>query len=547
MSVGTELTAPKRPIELVKMRASVPIRDQAAAWPYQAGVPYHADMGDWRPFNRSPDGEINFDNDRIRARNRDLVRNDGWATGSISRIADGMVGSTFYPVPEPNWRALAAAGGFAFDTVWAAEFRSAVMSEWRMWANDPLFYCDASRSQNMTQIFYLGARHKLLDGEALALPLWLPERKGYGAARYATSVKLVDPDRLSNPNVTMDSHNMRGGVELDQFQAPCAYHIRRAHPNDVYDSAASMIWDRFERQTSWGRPLVVHDFDRDRAEQHRANGILTPVLARFKALAQYDQVALQAAIMRTLVAFFVKSPMDVEQLAAAMGTAPGDTEMQLSAFQSMRHSLGDDAFVGGARIPKLGPGDDIVTAKAGGEADDFKTFEHTFLRSIAAATGESAEEITKDYTATNYSSARAALLSVWRTMLRRRSNFATGFCTPIYAAWLEEAIDEGLVPLPAGAPDYVSMRAAYARAQWIGPGRGWIDPVKERQGEVLGLDAGFGTLNQTCSEISGMYWEDVLDQREIEEAAMKKRGLTLPNWAAGGEAASLIDEKPKPQ
>ena len=366
-------------------------------------------------------------------------------------------------------------------------------------------------------------------------------------ARYATSVKLVDPDRLSNPYQMMDTHNMRGGVELDFYQAPCAYHIRRAHPNDVYDASASMTWDRFERQTTWGRPLVVHDLDRDRAEQHRGLGILTPVLARFKALAQYDQVALQAAIMRTLVAFFIKSPMDAEQLALAMGAGIGETELQLSNYQTMRHTLGDDAFVGGAKIPKLGPGDEVITAKAGGEADDFDTFEHTFLRSIAAATGESAEEITKDYRETNYSSARAALLSVWRTMLRRRSNFATGFCTPIYVAWLEEAIDEGLVPLPAGAPDFVSMRAAYGRAQWIGPGRGWIDPVKERQGEVLGLDAGFGTLNQTCSDISGMYWEDVLDQREIEEAAMKKRGLTLPDWAAGGIPASLIDEKPRPQ
>src|SRR5260364_97631 len=43
----------------------------------------------------------------------------------------------------------------------------------------------------------LAFRHKLVDGDALALLLWRPERIGPGRARYATTVQLIDPDRLS--------------------------------------------------------------------------------------------------------------------------------------------------------------------------------------------------------------------------------------------------------------------------------------------------------------------------------------------------------------
>jgi lambda family phage portal protein len=284
-------------------------------------------------------------------------------------------------------------------------------------------------------------------------------------------------------------------------------------------------------------------------------GILAPVLTRFKMLAKYDQVALQAAIMRTLVGFFIKSPLDVEQVRQALEISGDTTEgraMLLSGYETMRNSLSDRGALtmNGAHMPVLGPGEGIEKADARGEADDFDSFEHTFLRSIAAATGESAEEISKDYSKTNYSSARAAMLSVWRRMMVRRSTFVSGTATPVYNCILEEMMDRpGVIssmPHGIGLMDFIGQRAAFARCSWIGPGRGWIDPVKERQGELMGLDAGFGTLSQTCADISGEYWEDVLDEREVEEAYFKARGLTRPDWAMGVSAQNL-DEKPQAQ
>ena len=541
----------RKEVNAVRVRAGVEMQGRGG-WPYDASSFSGNEVGDWLPYLQSPDGEINFTNDIMRARSRDLIRNNGWASGSIARISDGMVGSTFHVVPMPNWRALARAYGPEFDATWAAEFRAEVISEWRMWADDPNFYCDAQRSMSVTQMLYLSARHKLADGDCVIMPLWMDERVGFGGARYNTALQLIDPDRLSNPNNMPDSHNMRGGVEVDDSQAPIAYHIRRAHQNDMYDAVLAMNWDRFERQTPWGRPLVIHDCDRDRVAQHRGLGILTPVLTRFKMLARYDQVALQAAVMRTLVGFFIKSPMDIEQVREAMDMGSGNRSMPITAYQTMRNSLSDREALtmNGAHMPVLGPGESIEKADARGEADDFDSFEHTFLRSIAAATGESAEEISKDYTKTNYSSARAALLGVWRRMLVRRSNFTTGTATPVYNCILEEMMDRpgvlSAMPHGVGVTDFVAMRAAFARCQWIGPGRGWIDPVKERQGELIGLDAGFGTLNQTCADVSGAYWQDVLDERAQEETYFRSLGLTRPAWAMGVPAQTL-DEKPQAQ
>jgi hypothetical protein len=59
----------------------------------------------------------------------------------------------------------------------------------------------------------------------------------------------------------------------------------------------------------------------------------------------------------------------------------------------------------------------------------------------------------------------------------------------------------------------------------------------------MGLQAGFGTLDDTCGNITGGYWMDILDQREVEEAEMKQRGMHLPDWA-GGDPANQVDKKP---
>jgi capsid protein len=138
------------------------------------------------------------------------------------------------------------------------------------------------------------------------------------------------------------------------------------------------------------------------------------------------------------------------------------------------------------------------------------------------------------------------MLQSWRTLIRRRGSFSSRYAAQIYGAWLEEALDTHLADiLPHNAPPFAELRTAYAHARWIGPGRGWVDPVKEPQGEVLKLDAALTTLSDSTSTISGRYYLDILDEREVETAQMKKRGLRLPDWA--GLPAQEVAVKPVEQ
>jgi capsid protein len=167
---------------------------------------------------------------------------------------------------------------------------------------------------------------------------------------------------------------------------------------------------------------------------------------------------------------------------------------------------------------------------------NFEAFESAFLRNVASATGLAAPQVTNNWAEINYSAARAALLEAWKTLARRRAFFATGFGAPIIAAFVEEAMDVDNLPLPAGAPPFHEFRTAYSRAKWMGPGRGVIDPVKERQGSVLGMDAGLSTLEDEAAELGGNDWRETVAQRAIEIQRFKDHGLPLPQWAQGADA-----------
>jgi lambda family phage portal protein len=549
---GSPVTASD--IAMVRMRASLTGGTSRNPWAYDAAAPVSQEMANWLPYNGSPDSNINWDRDRMAGRARDLYRNDPWSKGSVTRIQDAAVGAHFFPVPQPNWRALQRYLGAAYDQTWAKEFISWVVSEWRFFADDTNRGCDVAGRLTVTQMLHLMLGTRLIQGESLCMNCYDSSRKTVmGSTGYATCYQLLPPIRLCNPYEEVDTAELRGGVEVTDAEAPVAYHLRRAEPYDYYHAVKSMTWDRWPKANQFGRRIIVHDFDQEEETQHRGVSIYSAIMARSRMLHKYDSTALQAAIARATFGFFVRTPYP-ESIAAALGGE--DANDVARSFGSMSATLqaqfyGDDehvALMNGARVPALAPGEEVQEVGGRGQGEDFEAFQGAVLRSYAANTGQSAEEITGDFRRVNYSSSRAAMLQAWKTLIRRRTDFASGTAQPMYSAWLEEATERHRALMPRGFNHdaFVQLRSAFDRAMWIGPGRGWVDPVKERQGEVLGLDAGFGTLEETTAMISGHYYEDVLDQRQRERQAFRERDLPLPAVFVGGEDASLTDRKPQP-
>jgi lambda family phage portal protein len=460
-------------------------------------------LSNWQPIRAAADTDLLPDQDLLVARSRDLNRNNGVAGGSLQTLQDNAVGIGLRLACWPDFRALGK------DIVWSEEWSRTVESLWRSWSE--CTYCDAANQLTFASLTQLVFRSALENGEALALPLWM-ERQ---ATPFKTCIQLIDTDRLSNPGHAFSSIFLRGGIEFDNYGRPQAYHImKNTSLVGAFLPAFGLAfgdWERIPAETPWGRKRVLHIHAKERVDQSRGKPILAPVIEQFRMLDSYQRTELQSAIVNSIVAGVIETPLDPAGLAEMVG---GDPNAYLSTKSQYRVQL-----EGGTLIP-LYPGDHLTPFTPARPAPQYAQFVESVIRQIGNAIGLPYELVAKDFSKTNYSSARAALLEAWRFFTNRRAWLATYWAGPVYRLWLEEAVDLGLVD----APGFYENIELYCRAKWIGPGRGWIDPVKEAQAAQIRMDSLISTLELECAE-QGLDWNEVLDQRALEIARMEELGL----------------------
>ncbi|MCK7615191.1 phage portal protein [Roseibium sediminicola] len=510
------------------------LRDQAAVDPlFEAYGGEGQGARHWTPALRSADADWFPRRDRSVARIRDLDQSNPWVSSGVDRQVDMLVGGTFRLNSKPSARLL------GIDQDSADQLGQDIQDAWSAWAEDPIFRCDAERTLNFTGLMGLMAR-EFVGGEALAVLRWITKP----GRDYATAVHVIDPDRLSNPNNTMDTATMRRGIELDEDGAPVAYHVRKAHPSDVFTYGAdSWTWERFPRWDqigTWQRPKVLHVFDKRRAGQTHGISRLVSNLVGQKMLSGYSQSELQAAVLNSSVVGAIYTQLGSEYAAEAIGTVDAATEW--TKFNTKRADFYDKSrrVMDENRFITLFPSDRLDMNTQPRQTAGFPAFQEVFLRALAASLGTSYEQLSMDWSKTNYSSARAALNEVWRGIQRLRGLLIAGAANLVFAAFLEEALDRGFVTPPSGAADFYEAPAGYLRGDWIGPGRGYIDPVKEADAAIKRMGARLTTLERETAEQGGD-WEQNLDQFGREEAAFAGRGLAGP---LQGNAATADQKYP---
>ena len=461
------------------------------------------ELSSWLPTAGSADADLLGELDTLVSRSRDLTRNHGVAAGAVQTLVDNVVGTGLRLSALPDYKALDK------DKNWADEWSRKTEALWRSWADTT--ECDAARSLTFTGLTTQVFRSGLINGEALALPLWLPHRQ----QTFATTLQLVEPDRLGKPNDRQHDASIRGGIEIDTYGAPMAYWIAKHHPGDQLLGVAGEAkkYQRIPTFTRFGRRRVIHVHDKERTGQHRGKPIFTSIMPLFKMLDHYERSEMQAAVVNAMIAAFIETPLDGESISELFG---GSAEDYLNARNDWQVKL-----QGGAVIPVF-PGDKVAPFTPSRPNAAYGSFVENILRHIGTGLNLPFELLMKDFSKTNYSSARAALMEAWRYFLGRRQWLATYWAKPVYELWLEEAIQKGMIE----APDFYQNKALWTRCKWIGPGRGWIDPVKEAKASQIRLNTGLSTLEDECAT-QGLDWEEVLEQRAREQNKMEALGLRL--------------------
>lgn len=471
----------------------------AMAGGYTAGSKSRRSMSEWLTFGRDADSDILPDLDTIRQRSRDLVRNNPLAGGALNTKITNIVGSG---LRLQSWIDAETLG---LSEEEASEWERQTESEFRLWAES--CECDLERELNFNSIQELAFRSVLENGDIFINFAFL-ERSG---SPYGLKLQLIEADRITNPNNQMDRIGLSGGVERDKHGAPTAYHVMTVHPGNTY--ASERQWMRLEAfGDSTGRRKILHLYRKLRVGQSRGVPDLAPVVEALKQLGDYAEAEITAAVVSGLFAGFIISD------------SPGSVLPQDPTASS---SGKDDVTLRPGLIGELHPGEDIKFSNPGRPNTAFDGFVTAVLRQVGVGLELPFEVLVKHFTA-SYSAARAALLEAWRFFRTRRQWLAENLCQQVYEAFLFEAVARGRIYAPGFMNGDDRIRKAYARAKWIGPAPGQIDPLKEIKAAEMRVNMGVSTLTQEAAEITGDDWENLHAQRVKEARLREKDGLQAP-------------------
>ncbi len=454
----------------------------------------------WIPGGGSADQDLLPELSDIRERSRDLNRNDAHAAGITATMTVNVIGTGIRPQSRVDKEEL------GIDENTADVFQRKAERVWKRWTP----YADAGERMDFYEIQQLVDRQILENGEAIIVPLRLKDRP------YPLALQVIESDRLNTPADKKSDKAVRSGVRVGENGEPVSYFIQKTHPGDIYYRTAEETkqYAEISAKDEYGRRNIFHLYYVLRSGQTRGVPFFAPVLTYFKDLAEYAEAELVASRIAACFSLFITSEasMDVAVNSAYERNPSGQM------LESLEPGM----------IKHLMPGETITSFNPQRPSATFEPFVDRILKAISAALGLPYELVAKDFSKTNYSSARAALLEARRYFKVRQEWLSQKLCQPVWEMLLEEAYLKGEID----AGDFYEKgrpKSAWVRARWIAPGWSWVDPLKEVKASIEAIK---GNISSVADETAGQGkdWEEIYEQRQREE--QKRKDLGLPETAA---------------
>ncbi|MEY2654846.1 MAG: hypothetical protein RLZZ524_1874 [Pseudomonadota bacterium] len=406
----------------------------------------------WSPTNTSAAAEVSGGGAKVRAKVRDLERNNPLVAGIVRKRTTMIVGDMVGCKPiirDGDGQPMRA-------------LNDQIEQRFYAWAAT----CGADGS-SLTEICQLVQNHKTMDGEFIV--------KDILGDSY--SLQPLETDYL-------DTLKGQDGVEYNELGRATGYWLYAGHPGDV-----GLMGRKTSLESSLVSASMIHWFaERSRASQHRGISPLASAVLRLYGLDDLEDSELVAARSSASFGLVIESPM--------AGTTPWTTYGTGTDVPADPNGRPKEYLDSGA-VLRIGSGEKAYSFKSERPNSNFDSFHRGRQRSTAGATGLSYESATGDYSQVNYSSARMGRIVEWAGIRREQAHLVR-FLNRVYAKWLSREVAAGLISIPSAA--YVAEPMRYTAATWQLAGNDSIDPLKEI--ETLAVEIGLGVNSRTrwCAE-----------------------------------------------
>lgn len=464
--------------------------------------------------NSSADTELASGLTQLRARSRQLMRDAPYAKRARVIVVNNVVGSGVgLQAQVKNSRGELH-----------ARINTGIEEAWSRWARadachtgGALHFSDFERAC-MAEVFTAGE-----------VFIRLHPRK-FGASAVPFALELIEAERMADefsaPGPELRSANVKLGVELDNFGRPVAYWLRDAHPGELRFTA-----DQTTRLTRVPADQILHLRVVDRWPMTRGEPWLHAVLRKLNDMEEYSGAELTAARMSANYFATLESPND----------DPLPTEKQADGTKQMNIEPG--------MIDQLAPGDQLKFHSPNRPNTAIDQFIRHMLREVAAGVGVSYESLSRDYSQSNYSSSRLALLDdrdLWRVL---QQWWVRSFREPLHRVWMQQAVLARAIPaIPVES--FALDPEQFCAVRWKLRGWSWVDPTKEVNAFKEAVKAGFTTVSAVIAQSGGgVDIEDVIAERKQElemfEEADIEVDTTVPEVPDAPEATPAAVPAPE--
>jgi len=438
---------------------------------------------------------------------RELDRNNSFAHGAFNSLVDNIVGKGI---------SLESRIGFKNGRL-REDLNRAVEAEWTNWSKR----CDVRGQLSFAEIQRIADRELWLAGEVLVVRSDSRDgRKIPLALEVVESERLVDRDEdLKNGNEVIQ------GIEFSAAGTIVAYYLYDRHPGDLKALAEA-------QRVPASR--VLHLFRAMRPNQIRGLSRVASVARNFEALAQYMDHELTRARVGASFALMIKR--------GHFGAAPKWPSAGTGASTADENNNPVGHLEGGM-IFSGGPSDSIEGTGPAVQTNAFEEFVTVNLRAIAVGLNMSYELLARDYTKTNFSSARQSDLQDRRHWVPQQQFLVDRLNDPVLNWFIGSAIVAGIRPFPAfSGLEPFSEAEELLDHTWITPPREYVDPTKEQEADERAVASGFTNLSKIAAKHGTDIHENIRLNAQIATEA-KEAGLALKPFQGLEPAAAQAAEE----
>lgn len=429
--------------------------------------------GDWRARNASANVAVGSGATRLRARARDLVRNNAHARNGLDSLVANLVGT----------------GIVARSKAPAPTVKDRTQKIWNAWAEE----CDFDEQTDLYGIQAQAVRGMIESGESLIRLRTVPMSQAPSGINLRLQVMEADFLDEAKTGPTTDGGYIIQGVEFNRQGHRVAYWLFDQHPGESIRSlTAGFISKRVPAEH------VLHLYRKDRPGQVRGVTWFAPVMLMLKDFEEYSE----AEIVRKKIESCLVAGITTDAPETDFGTSI-EVDSDGVTKEYMEPGL----------MARLRPGEDIKfnTPPA---SSAFGDFEKSRLRAAAAGLGPTYEQMTGDLTGVNYSSIRAGLVEFrrkaeqvqWLTIIPM-------LCIPLW----RRVQDTGVV---TGVFRKVEYSVEHSPPKWD-----WVDPQKDIKALLEAVRGNITSLPEVIRQ-TGHDPDDVLNEIAEYQEKMRKLGIT---------------------